>query len=124
MRLNGNENEREIGNGATRWCDRRGVTRGSWVRGPIMGSWVRRLWVVGSLFVGSPFVGSLFMGRGFVGSPFAVRGFAIHGFDDLQLTISLVVQRSQLSGFTISLSLFLFARESFLSLSLFARLRK
>ena len=52
--LAGNENESEIGNSATRRCDRRGATRGSWVCG----------------FVGSPFVG-----RGF-----AVRGFAVRGF--------------------------------------------
>ena len=47
--LAGNKNESEIGNGATRRCDQRDATRGSWVR---------RSWVVGSLFVGSPFVGS------------------------------------------------------------------
>ena len=47
--LAGNENESEIGNGATRRCDRRGATRGSWVH---------RSWAVGSLFVGSPFMGS------------------------------------------------------------------
>ena len=98
MQLAGNENEREIGNGATCWCDRHGVTCGSWVHGPIVGSWVRRSWVRG----------------------FAVRGFAVRGFDDLAggATISTFWVRD------LSLSLSLFARESFLSLSLFARLRK
>ena len=104
VRLAGNQNESEIGNSATCRCDWGGATRGSWVRGSIVGSWVRRSWVVGS-----PFVGSLFMGH----------GFAVRGFNDLRLTISPVVQRSQLSGFAISLSLF--ARESFLSLFLSLR---
>ena len=104
MRLAGNQNESEIGNSATRRCDWGGATRGSWVRGPIVGSWVRRSWVVGSPFVGSLFMGHGFAVRGLVGS--WVRGFAVRGFNDLQLTISPVVQRSQLSGFAISLSLF------------------
>ena len=67
MRLAGNENESEIGNGATRRCNWHGATRGLWVCGLIMGSlfvgslfvgsWVRCSWVVGSLFVGSTISG-------------------------------------------------------------------
>ena len=101
--LAGNENESEIGNSATRRCDRHGATRGSWVRGFVVRtswvrcSWVRRSWVHG----------------------FAVLRFAVHGFAILRLTISSVVRRSQLSGFAISLSLCL--RESFLSLFLSLR---
>ena len=64
--LAGNENESEIGNGATRRCDRRGATRGSWVR---------HSWVVGSLFVGSSFVGRGFAIRGFMGSLFSGSPF-------------------------------------------------
>ena len=62
-----------------------------------MGSWVRCSWARG--FVGSPFVGHGFAVRGLVGSLFVVRGFvqlAVRGFDNLELTISLVVQRSPL----------------------------
>ena len=114
MRLAGNENESAIGNGATRRYDKGGATRSSWVRGPIVGLWVCRSWVVGLLFVGSWVCRSWVCG-------FAVRGFAVRGFNDLRLTISPVVQRSQLSRFTISLSLSLFARESLLSLFLSLR---
>ena len=81
------------------WSDRGFVGCGFAVRGfairgfAVRGSWVRCSWARG----------------------FAIRGFAVRGFDDLRLTISSVVQPSQLSGFAISLSLFV--RESFLSLS-------
>ena len=81
------------------------AVRGFTVRGPwVHCSWVRRSWVHG----------------------FAVLWFAVRGFAVLRLTISLVVRRSQLSGFAISLSLSLslFARVLSLSLSLFAHLRK
>ena len=104
MRLAGNENESEIGNGATRWCDRRGATCGSWGRGPLVGSPL-----VGSLFVGSLFVGSWVCGfavrgswvccswaREFVGSPF--MGSLFVGLCDslfVGSTISLVVRRSR-----------------------------
>ena len=75
------------------------AVRGFTVRGPwVHCSWVRRSWVHG----------------------FAVLWFAVRGFAVLRLTISLVVRRSQLSGFAISLSLFL--RESFLSLFLSLRI--
>ena len=121
VQLAGNENESEIGNGATRRCDWRGVTRCSWVRDSIVGSWVycswvRCLWVCG------------FAVRGLVGLPFVVRGFvqlAVRGFDNLGLTISLVVRRSPLFWVRdLSLSLCLRVWVLSLSLSLFARLRK
>ena len=97
--LAGNENESEIGNGATRRCDRRGATRGSWVH---------RSWAVGSLFVGSPFMGSWVRCSPVRRSP----------VDDL-------VGGATISTFWVrNLSLSLFARVLSLSLSLFARLRK
>ena len=79
------------------------AVRGFTVRGPwVHCSWVRRSWVHG----------------------FAVLQFAVRGFAVLRLTISLVVRRSQLSGFAISLSLSLSLclRESFLSLFLSLRI--
>ena len=111
--LAGNENESEIGNSATRRCDRHGATRGSWVRGLIVGSWVRRSYVVGSLFVGSPFVGS------WVRCSPVRRSWVRHSpIDDL-------VGGATISTFWVrNLSLSLFARVLSLSLSLFARLRK
>ena len=104
---------KEIGNSATSRCDRRGVTRGSWVRGLIVGSWVRRSYVVGSLFVGSPFVGS------WVRCSPVCRSWVRHSpVDDL-------VGGATISTFWVrNLSLSLFARVLSLSLSLFARLRK
>ena len=91
----------------------RGFAVRSWVHGfAVCGSWVRCSWVRRSWVRCS-------WARGF-----AVRGFVVRGFNDLQLTISPVVQRSQFSGFAISLSLSVCAWVLFLSLSLFARLRK
>ena len=75
------------------------AVRGFTVRGPwVHCSWVRRSWVHG----------------------FAVLWFAVRGFAVLQLTISLVVRRSQLSEFAISLSLFVCASPFSLSFSLCA----
>ena len=79
---------------AVRLAVRGFAVHGSWVHC----SWVRRSWVHG----------------------FAVLWFAVRGFAVPWLTISLVVRRSQLSGFAISLSLCL--RESFLSLFLSLRI--
>ena len=84
----------------------RGVAVRSWVHGfAVRGSWVRRSWVRRSWVRCSWVMGSLFVGS-------RVRGFAVRGFNDLQLTISPVLQRSQLSGFAISLSLCLRVRAS------------
>ena len=114
VQLAGNENESEIGNGATRRCDWRGVTRCSWVRDSIVGSWVCCSWV----------------------HCLWVCGFAVHGswvratrcswgrqsqVDDLAsgATIS-----TFLGSRSLSLSLCLRVWVLSLSLSLFASLRK
>ena len=117
VQLAGNENESEIGNGATRRCDWCGVTRCSWVRDSIVGSWVRCSWVCG------------FTVCGLVGSPFVVcRSWFVGSCNSLFVGSTISGWRSRrwcddlhFSGFAISLSLSVCACESFLSLFLSLR---
>ena len=114
-------NTNAIGNGATRRCDWRGATRDSWVRGPI---------------VGSPFVGRGFAVRGFAvrgswvrcswarGSPFVgswVRFSWVRRSPVDDLTGGATISTFWVRDLSLSLSLSLFARESFLSLFLSLR---
>ena len=122
VQLVGNENESEIGNGATRRCDWCGVTHCSWVRDSIMGSWVRCSWVRCLWVCGFAVRGS-WVRR----SWFAVRGSWVRA------TRCSWVRQSQVDdlagGATIStflgsrsLSLSVCACESFLSLFLSLRI--